>query len=66
MASNLSLMAFYDSRDSFCNVALDRIEDLRQTSRHVREVPGAAMPVLDHGSPHPAAQSICWQWFFSA
>ncbi len=30
MASNLSLMVFYDSRDSFCNV---RIEDLRQTSR---------------------------------
>jgi hypothetical protein len=33
MASNLSLMVFYDSRDSFCNVALERIEDLRQTSR---------------------------------
>jgi len=30
---NLSLMVFYDSRDSFCNVALERIEDLRQTSR---------------------------------
>jgi hypothetical protein len=33
MASNLSLMVFYDSRDSSCNVALERIEDLRQTSR---------------------------------
>jgi len=39
MASNLSLMVFYDSRDSFCNVALERIEDIRQTSRHVRKVP---------------------------
>jgi hypothetical protein len=36
MASNLSLMVFYDSRDSFCNVALERIEDLRQTSRGPR------------------------------
>src|SRR5258705_10421871 len=29
-------------------------------TRQVSFVPGAAMPVLDHGSPHQTAQSICW------
>jgi hypothetical protein len=44
MASNLSLIVFYDSRDSFCNVALERIEDLRQTSRGPWHPTGTASP----------------------
>ena len=39
MASNLSLMVFTTAAIAFATSALERIEDLRQTSRHVRKVP---------------------------
>ncbi len=39
---------------AFATSALDRIEDLRQTSRHVRKLPIAAVPNV-HSRKAPAA-----------
>ncbi len=53
MASNLSLMVFTTAAIAFATSALERIEDLRQTSRHVRKVPIAAVPNV-HSRKTPA------------
>src|SRR5216684_9120301 len=57
MASNLSLMVFTTAAIAFATSALERIEDLRQTSRHVRKVPISEV-ARSFCHPCPAASGI--------